>query len=244
MRVAAIQFKPEKGNKGAALARLAQLAEHAARPGVDLLVLPEMAATGYVFEGPEEVAPLAEPPEGETFDALSAVALRHRTWLVVGLPERAGDRLFNSALVIDPSGALKFTYRKTMLFEVDETWATPGDSGYASFDTDAGRFTVGICMDLNDDRFIDWCAKTAARAIAFPTNWLDQGRRVWGYWAWRLAEVPSALVAANTYGPEGEIRFRGESCVLHERTILAWARRTGDAILRVDLDDPALAVDG
>ena len=163
------------------------------------------------------------------------MARAHGSWLVAGFPEVEGDRLFNSALVLDPTGELRFVYRKTLLYEEDLHWATPGDSGYATFDTEAGDFTVGICMDLNDDRFVAWCAQARPRAVAFPTNWVEEGHRVWPYWAWRLDGTGSALVAANSWGPEGHTAFRGESAIIDARTVLAAAPPTGDGVLRADL---------
>ena len=234
MRVAAVQYKAIKGDPRGSLAALLQLARAAAR-GSDLTVLPEMAVTGYVFPDADAVRAVAEPAEGVTCAALAEVAREHGSWMVAGLPERDGDRLFNSALVIDPAGELRFVYRKTLLYEADVPWATPGDSGYASFDTEAGDFTVGICMDLNDDRFVTWCGQARARAVAFPTNWIDEGEQVWPYWAWRLGGTPSALVAANTWGAEGDVGFRGESAIIDGRAVLAAAPVTGDGVLRAVL---------
>lgn len=237
MNVAAIQFKAVKGDKPGALKRLVGLCERAARGrDLDLLVLPEMAATGYLFDSPEAVRIVAEPTDGPTFQALAPMARRHRLWLVAGFAERDADRLFNSAMVINPDGELAFTYRKTLLFEADEIWATPGDTGYRRFETEMGDFGVGICMDLNDDQFIDWCQDEAPRAIAFPTNWLDQGVPVWPYWAWRLGRVPSALVAANTYGFEHTTRFAGSSAILDQGVLLAYAPPSGDGVLASGLD--------
>lgn len=234
MRVAAVQYKPIKGRKAESLSALAVLADRAAR-GSDLVVLPEMAATGYLFDGPAAIAPVAEVAEGETFRALAPVARANRCWIVAGFPERAGDLHFNSATVIDPTGALAFTYRKTLLYDADLPWATPGDSGYRRFDADTGAFTVGICMDLNDDRFVAWCAASAARVVALPTNWIEQGVCTWPYWVQRMEGVPSALVAANTWGPEGTVGFSGESAIVDDGTVLAAAPWTGDAVIRATL---------
>jgi len=234
VRVAAVQFKATKGDKAASLERLTALAR-AAGAGADLLVLPEMAATGYVFENREAISPVTEAVRGETFDALAPIAREHGCWIVSGFAERDGDHFYNSAHVIDPAGALHACYRKTLLYEADTTWAEPGNSGYLRVETPAGAFGVGICMDLNDDRFTAWCRTAAIRAIAFPTNWLDQGRNIWPYWAWRLISVRAALVAANTYGAEGATRFIGESAVLDNRVVLAAAPPTGDHIIRAVL---------
>lgn len=231
----AVQYKPPRGRRAEALAALCGAVTAAApRPGA-LIVLPEMAATGYLFASAAEVAAVAEPADGPTFRALAAVAKATRCWLVAGFPEAARDRFFNSALVIDPTGARRFVYRKTLLYDADRAWASPGDSGYARFDADGFDFTVGICMDLNDDAFVAWCAACRARAVAFPTNWIEEHEDVWAYWAWRTAALPGALVAANTYGPEGAIAFSGRSAILRRGRVLAAAPATGDVVVRARL---------
>lgn len=238
MRVAAVQFKPPKGEGEAARARLCALARRAA-VGADLVVLPEMAATGYVFDSPDAVRPVAEDPEGPTFQALAPIARAAGVWMVGGFPERAGAQLFNSAWIIDPTGALKAVYRKTLLYEADVPWATPGDSGYVRIDTPAGAFGVGICMDLNDDAFIEWVAGADLTALAFPTNWLSQpedGIDVWEYWAWRMSDAAeTTLIAANTYGPEADIAFCGRSAIMRDRTVIAHAPNLGDGVIRATL---------
>lgn len=231
MRVAAVQFKPDKTQLVASRERLVALTRRAAKD-CDLVVLPEMAITGYIFPDAAAVRAVAEPATGPTFQALSVVAAEAQCWIVGGFAEIDGTHLYNSAWIIDRTGTLRFVYRKTLLFESDEHWATPGNSGYAQFDTGAGTFGVGICMDLNDDAFVCWCADTPLTAIAFPTNWLDQGTDVWPYWAWRLEASPAALVAANTYGFEGEVLFHGRSVILEQRQVLASAPAEGDGIIR------------
>jgi predicted amidohydrolase len=212
---------------------------HRAAGAADLLVLPEMAATGYLFSDPEHARQVAEPARGPTLAALAPVAREAGVWLVCGFPEREADALFNSALVINPSGELAFVYRKTLLYEADENWARPGDSGYQSFDSQAGRFGVGICMDFNDDRFIDWCTGADLDLVALPTNWLDEGTDVWPYWAWRLSPLPGVtLVAANTWGTEGDIRFSGRSVVLRDRMVHAAAALEGNCAILCDISGP------
>lgn len=227
MNIAAIQFRRGDRSAADALAEITELADEAAA-GADLLVLPEMAATGYIFADRDAILPVAEPASGPTFRALSAVAARHRTWIVAGFPERCGDRLFNSALVINRDGELAFVYRKTLLYTADETWASPGDSGYRSFDTGVGRFAVGICMDLNDDRFIAWLLADRPDVLAFPTNWVDEGTDVWSYWVARLWGTGVTLAAANTWGHEAGTDFSGRSVLLRELVAHAHAPKSGD----------------
>ncbi len=230
MRVAAVQFRAVPGPKAVALERLRLLALRAA-PAADLVVLPELAATPYLFPRPALARVVAEPPDGPTLAALAPVARRHRCWIVVGFVEDAGARMHNSALVIGPGGALRCVYRKSLLFPPDAWWCHPGEGAYPAFDTGVGRFGVGICMDLNDPTFVGWCREACLDAVAFPTNWLEEGAPVWPYWASRLAGTGAALVAANTYGREGPLRFAGRSAILTEEAILAAAPPEGDAVV-------------
>lgn len=245
MRVGIVQYRARPGDPEGSRAELVGLAGQAARD-VDLVVLPEMAAAGYAFPDAGAVRKVAEAPDGPSAAAYAPVARANRCWLVAGFPELAGDRLFNSALVLDPAGQLAFVYRKTLLYDADLPWATPGDSGYRAFDTDNGRFGVGICMDLNDDGFVGWTAGANLDAIAFPTNWVEPPTNelhTWMYWAWRLIGQDTALVAANTWGRHamptrgggtepGPLAFTGESAVLHQGRILASLPRTGNGAAR------------
>lgn len=233
MRVAAVQYRPTRGRVSACLDALVQLGR-AAGP-CDLLVMPEMAATGYVFPDADAVRAVAEPADGPTLRALAPLARELGCWLVAGFPEVDGARLFNSALVIDRGGSLAFVYRKTLLYEADLRWASPGDSGYRCFDTGAGRFGVGICMDLNDDAFVAWLRAEQPDAVAFPTNWVQEEGPVWDYWAWRMDGVRGALVAANRWGEEDGVGFRGESAVLRQLVVHAWGPAEGDGVLRATL---------
>ena len=229
LRLAAVQFKrPENGDPHLALAAWADRAARRAK----LVVLPEMAASGYLFKSPSEVKAVAEGARGPTFQVLSPIAKTHQSWIVAGYPEVDGDKFFNSACVINPRGELAFTYRKTLLYEADEPWASVGDSGYFAFDTEFGSVGVGICMDLNDDRFLIWMRQQSLDVLAFPTNWVfeDEGD-VWSYWAWRLGYQRTMLVAANTYGWEQQVRFTGRSLILKDRTILAHAPEEGNAVI-------------
>jgi len=247
MRVAAVQFKARE-DRSLGLHELVDAVVRAGRDR-DLVVCPEMAIAGYAWESTSAVRQVAQGREGPLGRALAEAARECGAWVVCGFPELAGDRVFNSALVIDPAGAVRFVYRKTLLFEADALWASPGDSGYRAFDTDGGRFGVGICMDLNDDRFLAWCAQEKLDGIALPTNWVQEEGAMWDYWRWRLAQgwpeelgvehgdpnrarVEGVLIGANSYGMEGAYRIRGESAVLSWRALYGAAPESGDGVVR------------
>src|SRR5436190_8796884 len=106
MRVAVAQIEPELGererNLEACLARL----EEAAAAGAELLVLPECAIPGYMFESAEEALPFAEEIPGPSADTLARECRRLGLHVVCGLLERDGDTLHNSAVLVGPEGLI------------------------------------------------------------------------------------------------------------------------------------------
>ncbi len=231
-----MQFKPVRGQPEENRKRLRELVERAAAAGAELVVAPEMATSGYIFPDRTAVAALAEGRDGASINAFVAWAEEFALTLVVGWPERGEQgKLFNSAAVCFADRDPLF-YRKNLLFQADESWAEPGRTPYPLWTTRSGALTtLGICMDLNDPRFREHLRSSQARLCCFPTCWLDQGTTVWNYWAWCLSGSQVCLLAANSYGCEDEVGFRGESAVLDRNVLLATAPFEGDRVLVADV---------
>src|ERR1700730_10560374 len=94
------------------LASARAIAQQARAAGADLLVLPEMCASGFTMDADG----FAEPADGPSSRALSALAAEHHLWLVAGLSMRRKGRYLNSALAFAPDGSLVATYDKQRLF--------------------------------------------------------------------------------------------------------------------------------
>lgn len=240
MKLAAVQFRADQSDLLGSRARLLALLESAADPA-DLVVLPELASTGYVFDHRDEVEVVAEPARGPSFQAWSRVARARRCWVVGGFAERDGADLYNSALVIDPEGELRFCYRKTLLFDADKVWALAGNLGYRTFATSFGTMVVGICMDFNDMRFWRYCWTRRPQVIALPTAWTEEGIDVWEYWQRPLQGLQAVMVAANIWGVERRVPFHGRSVILSGERVYAGADHTGDGVVRVVIEARAAA---
>jgi len=155
VRVGFYQFDPEFGEVDKNLDRVTNSLD---RAEADLIVLPELFASGYQFVSREEAQQLAEPvPDGPTTCRLIEIARRRRMHIVAGLPEKAGARCYNSAVVVGPAGFIG-CYRKTHLFYEETLHFTPGDSGFHVWDIGAARIGVMICFD--------WYYPEAARSLA------------------------------------------------------------------------------
>ncbi|WP_447973363.1 nitrilase-related carbon-nitrogen hydrolase [Nitrospira sp. Kam-Ns4a] len=155
MRVGFFQFDPAFGEVKRNLDRVAAAVGHVT---CDLLVLPELFATGYQFVSRQEVLDLAEPiPDGPTTQRLLALARDRGTYLVAGLAERAGDRCYNSAVLVGPGGWIG-TYRKAHLFYEETLFFAPGDTGFLVWDIGPAQVGLLICFD--------WFYPEAARTLA------------------------------------------------------------------------------
>jgi predicted amidohydrolase len=228
--LAVVQYKPRRGARNANLEGLTKLVSAALAGGSKLVVLPEMAATGYRFPNPEAIRPLAEPPRGPTFRALAPLAKANKAHIVVGYVEDFEGRLFNAALAINPDGKIEANYRKRLLYTDDHTWANPGDLPYPSFQTPYGTATIAICMDINDPRFITHVRRQKPGLICFPTNWVDEGRDdIHKYWANQLRGWDGWLLAADRWGSEDDVGFWGRSAIMKGAEVRASLPAQGDS---------------
>lgn len=238
MKLAAVQYRPPKGQVSLARAALVDRVDEAGRAGARFIVCPEMATSGYVWESPEEILPHAEPAAGPTAAALGEVARRHEAWVVCGFPELAPDGLYNAALVIAPSGELLCCYRKILLYEADMPWSRAGWRRM-SIRAPFGVFSPAICMDLNDPRLTWFLQRSAPDLVAFCTNWVDSGEDMLPYWRERLGSWRGWFVAADTWGEDRGVLFYGRSAILAPGgAVLAMGPAEGDDILYAEAKLP------
>ena len=144
MRVGFFQFAPVFGEVSHNLDTVVETLNQAE---ADLIVLPELFASGYQFVSQQEVITLSElVPTGPTTQRLIDLAKRRRMVIVAGLPERAGAACYNSAVIVGPSGFIG-CYRKTHLFFEETLYFTPGDTGFQVWDIGLAKIGVMICFD-------------------------------------------------------------------------------------------------
>jgi len=172
LRLACVQMEPVVGELQKNRMRCLEFIRKAAEQGAQLVVLPELANSGYMFESRQEAFSMAEPlPNGETAQALIQLAKELGIWLVAGMAEHAGDRLYNSALIAGPRGYIG-CYRKLHLWNEEAQFFEPGDLGLPVFHTDWGTLGVAICYDGWFPEVYRLLALQGADVIAVPTNWV------------------------------------------------------------------------
>ena len=214
MRVAVAQLDPKLGEKERNLETCLARLDEAAATGAMLLVLPECAIPGYLFESADEALPFAEEIPGPSTEALADVCGRLGIHVVCGLLERDGDELRNAAVLVGPDG-LVGTYRKTHLpFLGVDRFVVPGDE-LQVYDTPLGRIGIEICYDLRFPEATRTLALRGADIVAHPTNFPVAARiQTELITVARAAENRIYLLTANRVGRERWAQFCGWSQIV------------------------------
>jgi N-carbamoylputrescine amidase len=170
--VSVIQTQPVFGDVLGNLNRIKVQLDEAASKGSKLVILPELCTTGYMFETKIEAYELAED-----LNSSSSIAMLTQ-WcqeldleIVLGIAEKVGDKLFNSAALVTAEG-LRGTYRKLHLWENENKFFEPGDLGVPVFDTKFGKLAILICYDLWFPEAVRSAVLQGADALCIPTNWV------------------------------------------------------------------------
>ena len=245
VRVACCQMAPEVGRKADNLARSADFIERAAAGGANVIVLPELCSSGYVFESRAEAFALADGyDDGDSTTRWAALARRLGVYVVAGFAERAGDRLFNAAAVVGPRGRVGL-FRKVHLWGDENLFFSPGDLGFPVFATEYGTLGVGICYDGWFPEFYRAVALKGAELVCVPTNWVpipgqDPQREAMA----NILTMASAhtnsicIAAADRVGCERGQPFIGQSLIVSHTgwPVAGPASVSDEQILYADLD--------
>lgn len=241
LKVAAIQMSLREGDVEGNAAKAHASLDEAGREGVRLAVLPEMWWTGFSYRRLESFAD--DTPE--SLRAVGAIARRHGMTVVGSWPEKEGDKVFNTAFVVGPDGAVLGSYRKAHLFSpMKEDLFLAAGSSAAVLETPAGRLGVALCYDLRFPEHIRRLALDGAEVIVVPSQWPEE--RIEHFWTLlraRAIENQLFVIGANRSGQGGKIRFGGYSGIIGPRGE-AWAECGSDesiAFTEIDLDQVAEA---
>lgn len=240
MRVAYYQFNPRFGEREA---NISQCVNRLKSVKADLVVLPELFATGYQFVSIDETRVLAEEvPDGPTLVAMAELACKNNFYLVGGFAEKEGERLYNSAFLIGPEGLIG-VYRKSHLFSDEKRWFIPGNTPYRVHDIGLAKIGIMICFDWIFPEVARTLALLGADIICHPANLV-------------LPHCPQAtitrslenrvfIILANRIGTEerGEnlpLDFIGKSRVVDPTgKVLAHSSSDAEEVVIVEIDPQA-----
>ena len=221
MKAGFLQYKPEFGNPEKNTDRIKELISDAE---FDLLVLPELANTGYLFTDKSELEELSEEIESSKFcDELKKICKETNAYIVSGISERYKDKFYNSSVLVSPDGSI-ITYRKIHLFDREKLWFTPGDTPLQVQEIDTtenGKVKIGmmICFDWIFPETARTLALKGAQIICHPSNLVMSYCQTAMFT--RALENHVFTITANRTGVEKrgdkELTFTGESVIVNTR---------------------------
>lgn len=170
MKVASVQFTAEAFRPSENRHRLEARIAEAADRGAKLVVVPELAVSGYVLDK-ARLADVAEEVAGPTLQSWTALARQRGVLIGGGFCERSEGKLFNSAMLVGPDGLI-LHYRKLHLFDQERNIFSPGDLGLPVAETTLGGIGLCVCYDLRFVEVVRLLALQGASVVAVPTAWV------------------------------------------------------------------------
>lgn len=167
-QIALVQFKPVRKDVEANIKKVQNLLNGIT---ADLVVLPELANTGYLYENTESIQPYAESNQGDGvfLRSLTTLAALTNGIIVTGYAELDGDHVFNSAAAVSDNGVIE-NYRKTHLYAGEKVIFEPGNSGFKVLEWQGVKIGMMICFDWIFPESVRTLALGGAQIIAHPAN--------------------------------------------------------------------------
>jgi predicted amidohydrolase len=243
--VACHQLAPVLGDLAGNAARAQAAIDGSISAGADVVVLPELCTSGYMFEGPEEAATVALRREDPILAGWAAAANRSRTLVAGGFCELGEDgRIYNSAAIFPGLGSeTGIFYRKLHLWDREKLVFTPGSEMPPVFETGVGRASLIICYDLEFPELTRTLALAGTQLLLVPTNWPlvprpDGERPPEAVIAMAAARANRMAVAiADRAGTErGQAWTQGTTIIGADGWVAAETREPGGLVGEVDLN--------
>ena len=219
MRVACCQIAPNVQSSEVSAELATEAIADAVTHGAQIVVVPELANSGYGFESLDETRAAALPAAGELLAGWAREAQRGDALVIAGFCELApGGRLFNSSALIDGSGVLA-VYRKLHLWGEEPRWFQRGEECAPVVQTRYGAIGLAVCYDLEFPELTRGLALQGAELIVVPTNWPrdpnpPDGRPILHSLASVTAYFNRAFVAVcDRCGTERGVEFEGGSVI-------------------------------
>lgn len=167
MKVGYVQLKTDFGEKQSNFDKVSDLLKEV--QDIDLIVLPELFATGYTFTSIEEVESLSEIKDGETSQFLQEMGKRTDAVIVGGFVEKFENKLYNSAMMVSKDGVID-VYRKLHLFNKERKWFSPGNTNLKVNNIKGTKVGIMICFDWTFPEVARTLSLLGAEIIAHPAN--------------------------------------------------------------------------
>ena len=169
-KLAMVQMQVTGGDRAGNLARAEQRIDEAAANGAQVVLLPEAMDLGWTH--PSALTQAQPIPDGQSCQRLMQKANEHKVYVCAGLVELDGERVYNSAVLIDPEGQVILKHRKINELDMGHPYYAPGDR-LGVIETELATFGLHICADANAEDFVltRSLGYMGADVILSPCSW-------------------------------------------------------------------------
>lgn len=234
--IAVAQMNCRLGQVEANQDRIGDLARRVGEREPDIVCFPELATSGYSLN--ERWRVLAQPIPGSTTEVLGQIASEFGFYLIAGIAERdtESNRIFNSAVLMNPKGDVVGVYRKVHLCGKERRYLTPGNQ-FPVFGTRIGTIGIGICYDLEFPEVARILAMKGARILFFPSA-QDKPfqKHLDAFIHTRAAENGVFVAFSNRIGREGTTTFCGGSRIVSPECSLLAQSGGSEAVAAARVD--------
>lgn len=213
LRVGAVQMLATLGDPTGNLDRIAAHVRTLAAEGAQVIALPEAMNSGYLFDDRPHALALGEGLDGSFVSGLGQLATETGAWIACGITERAGDQLYNSAVLIGPEVGLVARHRKVNLAPHDRRWFSGGDGTPAVADTPLGRMGLFICFDSRLPQVARNMALAGADLLINCANFFSEDKAAL-HIPVRAVENGVPVLAASKAGQERAATYQGGTCLI------------------------------
>jgi N-carbamoylputrescine amidase len=242
IRIALCQIVCLDGDRRGNLARIENAVGEAAGRGADIACLPESALYGWVnLDAHHRACPIP----GADSQCLCEMAKKHRIHLCVGLDEKDGDDLYDSAILIDDAGRIVLKHRKIILLsELMTPPYSPGDEVKIAR-TKFGKVGLLICADTHEQPILARMARLKPDLLLVPYGyaekeeaWPGHGKQLERVVANAAKAVDAPVVGTNlvgqiTHGPWSGRTYGGHSVVADRTGMILGLGRDFDREIKV-----------
>ncbi|RCX18389.1 putative amidohydrolase [Anaerobacterium chartisolvens] len=245
LRLAICQMKVTE-NKEGNIQKAFDMIRTAAKNHIDMVLLPEMFICPYdnsKFEAFSE-----DPDDSPLLGGLSQLSKQHNIFIAAGtIPEKTGDRVYNTSFIFDREGKVAAKYSKAHLFDIDipgritfkESDVLSPGSGITTFDMGLCKVGVAICYDVRFPEFFKLMALRDVKLIILPASF----NMVTGPAHWELLmrcrsvdnQVYIAAASAARDTGAGYVSYANSMVVDPWGTVTARAGE-GEEIIYADID--------
>jgi predicted amidohydrolase len=244
VRIAVCQILAIDGDREGNFRRIEYALEQARAGQADIAAFPESIILGW--QNPDAHR-LALPIPGADSDRIAALARRYGLMISIGLDEKDGDRLFDSAILVDKNGTLLWKHHKLNVLAslMDPPYAEGTPEGIGAVDSEYGRIGTLICADTFEDAHVERMAQSKPDLVLVPYGWaaaVDKwpqhekdlehlvARRAK---EWRCPVVGTDLVGVIMHGPWQGQTYGGASVVADSAGHVLAVLRDRDVEVRV-----------